>query len=505
MFKYFSKNWHYFYGIKKLFIFSYLLKFINIFISLLSPIFLSYIINDILNKDLHTLIFNLSILIILELLNIVLSQFVSRLEIKIKAGVNYKVKIQLLKKFLEIPPCSLKEYNGGKIFSLILNDSSQISNYAFLVLNNIFNLISIIGIGIIIFIISWQLSFIVLVTYPVLYIINRCYGKKIKIKTEKLINDSDDFVSFYKNIITNADEIKFINGASKVNNFFALKTDNLKNQNLNIEKLKLNNSMFCGILGVINTLFLFFIAAILVLFGNLNIGSFIAFNKYSSNFTSSLNSIVGLNASLQPILVTLERLEKFDNLYKETVSNKEVETSEILYDGEIEFQDVKLVLDNKIIFEDLNLTVKSHSVNGIFGKNGSGKTSILNLLTKIYEPDKGIISLNGSNIKGLSYKFIQNNISYIKQNPMLFNMSLLENILLFNNANFIPLENIQNACKEINFLDDINNMPNGFNTVLNDKNRLSVGQTQKLQIARAILMDRPIILIDEATVNLDTN
>ena len=139
------------------------------------------------------------------------------------------------------------------------------------------------------------------------------------------------------------------------------------------------------------------------------------------------------------------------------------------------------------------------------GCNGSGKTTILNLINRVYSIDSGIIKVSNQNIDDIKYHSLQENFAFVKQNPVLFDLSLIDNILLFDGSEKITQEELKNACEAVNLLDDINKMPYGFSTEFNDQNKLSVGQTRKLQIARMLLMNRPIILIDEATVNLDEN
>lgn len=174
--------------------------------------------------------------------------------------------------------------------------------------------------------------------------------------------------------------------------------------------------------------------------------------------------------------------------------------------GKIEFENVsfKYQTSNNHIIEDINFTIDPHTKNAIVGQSGAGKSTIFKLLLKEYDNYSGIIKFDGKNIKDFNEKSFRNSISVVNQEPVLFNMSIKENLLMVNEK--ATEEEIISACKLANIDDFINTLPNKYDEIVNENNNnISVGQKQRLAIARAILRDTPIILFDEATSALDNH
>lgn len=174
--------------------------------------------------------------------------------------------------------------------------------------------------------------------------------------------------------------------------------------------------------------------------------------------------------------------------------------------GKIEFENVKFKYQtsNNNIIEDISFTIQPNTKNAIVGQSGTGKSTIFKLLLKEYDNYSGIIKFDGKDIKEFSEGSFRNSISIVNQEPVLFNMSIRENLLMVNeNA---TKEDIINACKLANIDDFIDNLPNKYDEIVNENNNnISVGQKQRIAIARAILRDTPIILFDEATSALDNH
>lgn len=172
--------------------------------------------------------------------------------------------------------------------------------------------------------------------------------------------------------------------------------------------------------------------------------------------------------------------------------------------GNIEFENVsfKYEKSENNIIENISFTLKPNSKNAIVGQSGAGKSTIFKLLLKEYDKYSGNIKFDGKNIEDFNEKSFRNAISIVNQEPVLFNMSIRENLLMINeNA---TNHDIQNACKLANIDDFINKLPNKYDEIVNENNNnISVGQKQRIAIARAILRDTPIILFDEATSALD--
>ncbi len=186
----------------------------------------------------------------------------------------------------------------------------------------------------------------------------------------------------------------------------------------------------------------------------------------------------------------------------ETIDKKE--TNEILQSGDIEFKDIKFSYEkDKTVLEDVNLTIKKNTMNAVVGISGSGKTTIANLLMGFWKPDSGVISINGKNINDLSEKDLSKLVSIVQQEAFLFNMSIEDNIRIGNND--ATKDQIIEAAKKAQIHDMIMSLPKGYETKVGEAGaKLSGGEKQRLSIARMILKNAPIIILDEATSAIDT-
>lgn len=190
-----------------------------------------------------------------------------------------------------------------------------------------------------------------------------------------------------------------------------------------------------------------------------------------------------------------------NNNLKEDVFGKENYSN---IKGTIELKNVSFKYEHaeNNIIENINFTLKPNSKNAIVGQSGAGKSTIFKLLLREYDKYNGSIKFDGKNIENFNEKSFRNAISIVNQEPVLFNMSIKENLLLVNEK--ATMEDMENACKLANIDEFINNLPNKYDEIINENNNnISVGQKQRIAIARAILRNTPIMLFDEATSALD--
>lgn len=174
--------------------------------------------------------------------------------------------------------------------------------------------------------------------------------------------------------------------------------------------------------------------------------------------------------------------------------------------GNIEFKNVsfKYNENNRKVLDNISFSMQSKEKNAIIGMSGEGKTTIFKLLLKQYDDYEGTILIDGHDIQSLSEKSLRNAITIVNQEPMLFNMSIKNNLLMVNSK--ASEDEIKEACRLANIDEFIETLPGKYDEIIEENNNnLSVGQKQRLAIARAILKDTPIILFDEVTSSLDKN
>lgn len=245
------------------------------------------------------------------------------------------------------------------------------------------------------------------------------------------------------------------------------------------------------------------VGALLVSKDMITFGVIIAFITYVRLFTNPLSQIAQGLTSLQSTAAASERVFEFleePELEKENVT-KTLDKAKAK--GEVEFNHVKFGYDSdKIIISDFNAKIKPGQKVAIVGPTGAGKTTMVNLLMRFYEINSGDIKIDGVNIKDLSRENIHDLFTMVLQDTWLFNGTVKENIV-YNNEN-VTDEEVIDVCKKVGVHHFIKTLPNGYDSVLSDIDSVSSGQRQLLTIARGMIDHKPLLILDEATSNVDT-
>lgn len=235
--------------------------------------------------------------------------------------------------------------------------------------------------------------------------------------------------------------------------------------------------------------------------GKISFGVIVAFMIYVRLFTNPLSDIAQSFNTLQRAAAAGERVFEFlneDELEEENVTEKLDRAK-----GEVEFKDVRFGYDpEKIIIKDFSVKVNPGEKIAIVGPTGAGKTTIVNLLMRFYEINDGQILIDGIDTKNLSRENLRDQFCMVLQDSWVFEASVRENITF--GEKDITDEELIDVCKRVNLDHFIRTLPNGYDTILNDKQSLSQGQLQLLTIARAMVSHAPMLILDEATSSVDT-
>ena len=246
----------------------------------------------------------------------------------------------------------------------------------------------------------------------------------------------------------------------------------------------------------------FITCAILLYYENITLTFFVAMTYYIFRFTWLIENITAFSRIYNQVSVSLQRINEIleNKLYKDVkYGDKELNNCK----GVIKFDKVEFAYPNEPnTLKGLTIEFKPNKKIAIVGKSGQGKTTIFNLLTRIFDTEKGTITVDGINIKDLTEKSLRDNIAIIRQEPFLFNRTIRENFEIVKSD--IKLEEIKKYCK-LAYIDEyIESLPNKYDTVLGEGGvNLSGGQKQRLSIARSLVKESKIILFDEATSSLD--
>lgn len=441
-------------------------------------------------------------LIILNICKSILNIYISRLEVSIKKSINVQTKYMLLEKLLNATPTSISLYKEGKLLNIMQNDTLSLCSFIYSVSNYLIEIISVILSGYILFKMNIILSIGVIISFPLIYFINEHFGT-MRERRSNIFKLTDKFMDFLKMITSNLNDIKANQAYKYIWNAFSSKIEEIKDESIELENRLITISTISKVINVFNGLFIIAIGGVLVMMNKMASNHFLSFNSYSKYFNSSLFALSTINTSLQQEIISVERyFELYNELDKDCCINEKLYELNI-EKGHISFENIRMKFGERVIISNFNFTLGPGKIYGVIGKNGSGKTTLLRLIDKIYTLESGKIKIDSKDIKYFSYQSIMSNINFCSQEVVLYPTSVINNILLSDKCNNITKNNVVYITKILNIYDDIMELPYDFDTILDNDIRLSTGQRKKIQLARAFVQEKSIILFDEPTANLD--
>ena len=402
-----------------------------------------------------------------------------------------------------LPARAFEEKSSGEFINRITSDSSTIADSFRQILRITISLFTCAIVFIYICFNSWVVALEVIIYLVLFYIISHKYLPSIKEKQKEINKEKDRAVAEVSESVRGIREIRALGIRKSMN-------DNFKNIVRNIY-FKINKQMiternYNAWIYILNcTLeFIIFTTCILLIINKTgSFAFFMAMTYYVYRFMNTIELMMNLSTSIQKMKVSIERLsEILDNkLYKDEKFGI-VSKTDIL--GNVEFKNITFKYPNekKEIFEEFNLTIPTGKKVAIVGKSGQGKTTIFNLLLRYFDSDAGVILVDDIPIEDFTEDSLRENIAIIRQEPFIFNKTILENLKIIDP--YMSLKKIRNACKLAEIDEYIMSLPNKYDTMIGEGGiNLSGGQKQRLAIARALLKNSKIILFDEATSALD--
>lgn len=412
-----------------------------------------------------------------------------------------KLQIALGSEILKLENKVIDNNSSGLFIQRLNGDTSKVADVFFTLNNNLSNIITDIGIFGAIFIIS-KITFIYMVLATlILYLIERTRVKKFREKDKIYRKQTEKATGFIGELVRGARDIKMLNAE---NSFI----EELSNQMKELNKTRYNmtgvNRKFMLLRGFsydFTDILLIFLLVFLITNNHLATASGLIIYNYFGRVRSIINYIGNFLDQTRDFNLSSSRIFAImtsDEFKKETFGDKHLKKLK----GDFEFKNVNFSYDEKEIFENLSFKVKANETVAFVGKSGAGKTTIFNLLCKMYEPNSGEILLDGHDIKELDKDTIRGNITIISQNPYIFNMSIRDNLTLVKEN--LTEKEMKNACKMACLDEFIESLPDKYDTIVGEGGvTLSGGQRQRLAIARALVQKTEIILFDEATSALD--
>lgn len=508
--KYLLKRlWKYLCSFKSLLISAALLTVISNALSLVGPKLSGFAIDAIEpgagKVDFKTVFFYAGMMIIFHLIASVMSYILAILMIKLSRGVVYRMRRDLFTKLTALPVGFFDKHQTGDIISIISYDIDTINaSLSTDLLQIATSVITVGGSLAMMLMINVPLVLVFAVTIPISVLFTRYMSKRVRplfhnrsLKLGELNGYTEESIGGQKTSKAYHRE-EYMTGRYDLHNKEAADA---------YYKADYYGSVTGPSVNFINNLSLALVSvfgALLYLAGSMSLGDISSFVLYSRKFSGPINEFANIIAELQSAFAAAERVFRLiDELPEPPDAIGAPELNDIK--GDVSFEHVRFGYDSdRIIINDLNLDIKSGSVTAIVGPTGAGKTTIINLLMRFYDVSGGSIKIDGRDIRSVTRHSLRSAFSMVLQDTWLFGGTIYDNIA-YARGGSVTREEVENAARAAKIHGYIKRLPEGYDTVLSDNGvNISKGQKQLLTIARAMLVDSKMLILDEATSNVDT-
>ena len=453
---------------------------------------------------------NISLIVItLYILSALFSFIQNYIMSTISQNTIYRLRKKISKKINKLPISYFEKRTIGEVLSTITNDLDTFGQGLNDSLTQIItNSVTIIGITIIMFTISPLLTIIALILIP---ISGMTMGTIVKGSQKYFIKAQEELAKVNGQVeesYAGYNIIAGFNHQEKSLNEFKIKNETLYKSALKSQFLSSIMYPIVSVISNIGYIAIVILGGVLVSNGTIQIGDVQAFIQYIRQFTMPMGQLAQAIATMQGMTAAAERVYEFLDEDEEieipkVIKNKN-EPEKIIEKGNVEFKNVEFgYREGQTVIKNFNVKVEKGQTIAIVGPTGGGKTTLVKLLMRFYDLNSGEILIDGENIKNLNRHDLRDYFTMVLQDTWLFNGTIMEN-LRYGNLNATD-EEVIDAAKAAHIHHYIMTLKDGYNTVLNeDTSNISGGQKQLLTIARSILADKPILILDEATSNVDT-
>jgi ATP-binding cassette, subfamily B, bacterial MsbA len=426
--------------------------------------------------------------------------------ITIKVGIKIIKNIQTLmaQKFLLSDISHITKKHSGKYLSNFTNDTTilftVLTGVVVTLFKEIFTLIALLGL---MFYHDWQLSLLATIMIPIAAISSKNIGKKMGKKVHVSLEASDKFMKFLSEIIKGSWLIKIYQKEEDELKKISMIIDERFKAIRKVEQTRLGAGPIMEIISAIAIAIVVFFAGYRSMQGAITLGEFVSFLAALMLAYQPVKALAGINNGIQEGVTAAKRIYEIID-QKNDIYNDENAPSLKLKNATLEFKNISFTYpDGTHALKNLSAKIEGGRKVGLVGISGSGKTTFLNLIPRFFNLEHGTILIDDQNINTINLNSLRKEISIVSQDVILFDDTIRSNIL-YGNASASDDE-IINACKFAAAQDFIEKLPNKYETIIGENGiKLSGGQKQRLSIARAILKDSPIILLDEATSSLDS-
>lgn len=483
-------------------ILGFIMSFLNaIFIAL--PIFLaSQIFNNVVShksiygKD----IFNVVIIMII----LVLGRFITAyLKSKNQESIAYEMsaneRLNIGNKLKNVPLGYFNTHHSNELTTIVTTDLTFLENFAMKMVDIVINgyiLISVLILSLLV--VSWQVALLACIGVLLSFLTIQLLENKSKKNAPTYHYAQNQLIEKVVEVIRGIQVIKSFSKENASLRSFNRAVNESKRVNTKIEMQYIPFNLLHLLSLKVTSILIVLVACLLFIHNSIDLPTFIMISIFSFVIFDSVENINSAAHVLEIIDMTLEDIEKIKSAPELDKKGKDL----TIENDDIAFENVNFSYDDKQVIKNVSFDIAANTSTAIFGPSGSGKSTLCHLLLRFYDVNDGFIRIGGIDIKDLKLSSLMSQISAVFQKVYLFN-DTIENNILFGNPDATEEEVIR-AAKQACCHDFIMKLPDGYKTVLHEKgNNLSGGERQRISIARAILKDAPIIILDEATASID--
>jgi hypothetical protein len=422
---------------------------------------------------------------------------------KLEYQVSKDIRKSVFEKIEKFSITNIKKYEIGELISRLTSDVQKLSEvFSWGVMDACHSIIVLLFSIAIMLYLSFTLTIMLFLMLPIIYIVTLLFQKNI-LKFQRKVRDyNSKIIRSYTESLSYIKTIKALGIEEKKKNEFVSFNEKYRKYNLKsilISAIFVPTVMFIASIGVG---FAFNFSSISVMKNIMTYGAFLSFLTYSFQIFEPFKMLAQIFTDLKSAQASAERV--FQILYEDDEIIEQKET-DLNFGGNIRFENVSFHYfdDDKLVLKDFNFEIKNGQSVAFIGSTGSGKSTIVNLICKFYDPTSGDIFLDGINYKNIDKTCLYNNLGYVLQQPQLFSISIKENIK-FGNENATD-EEIMEICNLLGIDEFISKLPNGIDTVIGESGyNISSGQKQLISFARALIKNPKLLILDEATSSIDT-
>lgn len=391
----------------------------------------------------------------------------------------------------------------GVLMSRIINDVNLVQGaVSEAVTGLIKDFFTIIGLVVVVFYRDWRLALVAMVVFPLAIYPLVKFGRKLRSYSYRSQTTMGDISSILMETISGNRIVKAFNMEEYERKRFAGENKKLFNLLMKSVRVRALSHPLMEFLGGVGIAFIVFYGGYNVIKGVATPGTFFSFLAALLMLYEPVKRLSGVNNTIQQGLAAASRIFEVLDAVPEILNRPGAKTLHSINQG-IEFQDVSFRYEEEWVLKNINLQIKTGEVVAFVGASGGGKTTLLNLLPRFYDVSSGRILIDGVDIRDYTVESLRSMIGIVTQQTILFNDTVKNNIAYGKMGE--PMEEIIKAAKAANAHGFIQNLPHGYDTIIGEQGiKLSGGERQRLSIARALLKNAPILILDEATSSLDS-